>query len=44
MAIGTHGASRAATVAHISVDKSTGKITIVHLYRVRTRALRSTRA
>jgi CO/xanthine dehydrogenase Mo-binding subunit len=32
MAIGTHGASRAATVAHISVDKSSGKITIIHLY------------
>ena len=32
MAIGTHGASRAATVAHIQVDKSTGKISILHLY------------
>src|SRR3954465_14219901 len=32
MAIGTHGASRAATVAHISVDKSSGKIVIQHLY------------
>ena len=31
MAIGTHGASRAATVAHIQVDKSSGKITILHL-------------
>jgi nicotinate dehydrogenase subunit B len=31
MAIGTHGASRAATVAQIQVDKSTGKITIVRL-------------
>ena len=32
MAIGTHGASRAATVAHIEVDKKSGKITILHLY------------
>jgi CO/xanthine dehydrogenase Mo-binding subunit len=32
MAIGTHGASRAATVAQISVDKTTGKIAILHLY------------
>ena len=32
MAIGTHGASRAGTVAHISVNKKTGKISIIHLY------------
>jgi CO/xanthine dehydrogenase Mo-binding subunit len=32
MAIGTHGASRASGVAHIEVDKKTGKITILHLY------------
>ncbi len=32
MAIGTHGASRAATVAHISVNKKTGKISVIHLY------------
>jgi len=32
MAIGTHGSSRAATVANISVDKKSGKITILHLY------------
>ena len=31
MAIGTHGASRASTVAHIEVNKKTGKITILHL-------------
>ena len=31
MAIGTHGASRASGVAHIQVDKSSGKITILHL-------------
>jgi len=32
MAIGTHGASRAATVAQIEVNKKTGKIRILHLY------------
>jgi len=31
MAIGTHGASRAATVARIQVDRSSGKITIMEL-------------
>jgi CO/xanthine dehydrogenase Mo-binding subunit len=32
MAIGTHGASRAATVANIEVNKKTGKISVLHLY------------
>jgi nicotinate dehydrogenase subunit B len=32
MAIGTHGASRAATVANVEVNKKTGKITVLHLY------------
>jgi CO/xanthine dehydrogenase Mo-binding subunit len=32
MAIGTHGSSRAATVANIEVNKKTGKIKVLHLY------------
>jgi nicotinate dehydrogenase subunit B len=32
MAIGTHGAAMAATVANIEVNKKTGKIKILHLY------------
>jgi CO/xanthine dehydrogenase Mo-binding subunit len=32
MAIGTHGASRAGTVAHVQVNKKTGKVTVLHLY------------
>jgi nicotinate dehydrogenase subunit B len=32
VAIGTHNASYAATVAHVTVDKSTGKVTVNHLW------------
>jgi CO/xanthine dehydrogenase Mo-binding subunit len=32
MAVGTHNDSYAATVAHVTVDRQTGKITVNHLY------------
>ena len=32
MAIGTHNDSYAATVAHVEVNKKTGKVTVLHLY------------
>ncbi|HZO98594.1 MAG TPA: molybdopterin cofactor-binding domain-containing protein [Gaiellaceae bacterium] len=32
LAIGTHGASRAGTVAHVEVNKKTGKVRVIHLY------------
>jgi CO/xanthine dehydrogenase Mo-binding subunit len=32
MAVGTHNDSYAATVAHVEVNKKTGKVTVLHLY------------
>jgi nicotinate dehydrogenase subunit B len=32
MAVGTHNDSYAATVAHVEVNRKTGKITVLHLY------------